>query len=82
MKDCDKIINFEIDMDDIVDELEHEVGSTTDEDPDSPVKPPPPKKLRAKGSAASKLKTAQKRAEEIFASLKDCKEFGRLFAMM
>ena len=74
MKDCDKIINFDVDMDDIMDEVEHEVGSTTDDDPDSPVKLPPPKKPRVKkGSAASKLKTAQKRAEEIFANLKDGK---------
>ena len=48
--------------------------TTTDDDPDSPVKLPPPKKPSVKGTAASKLKTAQKKAEEIFANLKDGKE--------
>ena len=69
MKDCDKIVNFDIAMDDIMDEVQHEVGSTTDDDPDTPVKLPPKKKQKLQGSGSSKLKVAQQRAKEISAHL-------------
>ena len=74
MKDCDQIVSFDVDMDDLINEVEREVDSTTDDDPDSPVKPPPAKRTKVKGSAASKLESAQKRAEEIFASLNNGKK--------
>ena len=66
MKDCDKIVNMEIDMNDIIEGVEREVDSTTDTDPDTPVKLPPKKKQKVH---ATKMEAAQKRATESFASL-------------
>ena len=48
--------------------MEREVDSTSDDDSDSPVKPPPAKKKTKIRSATLKLESTEKRAE-VFASL-------------